>query len=293
MPSVAERRLHITADTPAKILFTSGSTGLPKGVLNTHGNLASAAEMNRSLGEPLDENRIGVSLDWLPWHHTWGGNSNLNGIVRSAGSLYIDGGRPLPGRFQETLENLRELSPSGFATVPAAYPLLLEALEKDEDLRQKFFKNLRGLGYGGALLPQESFDRLQDLAAGQLGERLPFALRLGHDRDHQRRPDGLLERRPLRPFGPAAAQRARQAGAGRRPLRAARKRPARHGGLLQRSRRDRGRVRRGRLLQDRRRRALGRREPSPWPASPSPAASPRNSSSRRARGCAPPPCARS
>ena len=173
--SVAERRLHITADTPAKILFTSGSTGLPKGVLNTHGNLAAAAEMNRSLGEPLDENRIGVSLDWLPWHHTWGGNSNLNGTVRSAGSLYIDGGRPVPGRFQETLENLRELSPSGFATVPAAYPLLLEALERDEDLRQKFFKNLRGLGYGGALLPQESFDRLQGLAAGQLGERLPFA----------------------------------------------------------------------------------------------------------------------
>ncbi len=173
--AVSERRLHITPETPAKILFTSGSSGLPKGVLNTHGNLASAAEMNRSLGEPLDENRIGVSLDWLPWHHTWGGNSNLNGTVRSAGSLYIDGGRPLPGRFQETLENLRELSPSGFATVPAAYPLLLEALEKDEDLRQKFFKNLRGLGYGGALLPQESFNRLQDLAAGQLGERLPFA----------------------------------------------------------------------------------------------------------------------
>ncbi len=173
--SVAERRLHITADTPAKILFTSGSTGLPKGVLNTHGNLASAAEMNRSLGEPLDENRIGVSLDWLPWHHTWGGNSNLNGTIRSAGTLYIDGGRPLPGRFQETLENLRELSPSGFATVPAAYPMLLEALEQDDDLRKKFFKNLRGLGYGGALLPQESFDRLQSLAAGQLGERLPFS----------------------------------------------------------------------------------------------------------------------
>ena len=173
--SVAERRLHITRDTPAKILFTSGSSGTPKGVLNTHGNLAAAAEMNRSLGEPLDENRVGVSLDWLPWHHTWGGNSNLNGAVRSASSLYIDGGRPLPGRFQETLENLRELQPSSFATVPAAYPLLLEALERDQDLRQKFFTNLRGLGYGGALLPQESFDRLQSLAAAALGERLPFS----------------------------------------------------------------------------------------------------------------------
>jgi len=172
--AVAERRTHITGDTPAKILFTSGSTGLAKGVLNTHGNLASAIEMIRMVGEPLDDQRVALSLDWLPWHHTWGGNSNLNGIIRVAGSLYIDGGRPIPGRFQETLENLRELSPSGFGNVPAAYPLLLEALERDADLRGKFFKNMRGLGYGGALLPQESFDRLQGVATEQLGERLPF-----------------------------------------------------------------------------------------------------------------------
>jgi feruloyl-CoA synthase len=172
--AVAERRLHITADTPAKILFTSGSTGTAKGVLNTHGNLAAAVEMIRMVGEPLDPNRVALSLDWLPWHHTWGGNSNLNSIIRVAGSLYIDGGRPVPGRFQETLENLRELSPSSFGNVPAAYPLLLEALERDDDLRAKFFKNMRGLGYGGALLPQESFDRLQNVATGQLGERLPF-----------------------------------------------------------------------------------------------------------------------
>jgi feruloyl-CoA synthase len=172
--AVAERRLHITQDTPAKILFTSGSTGLPKGVLNTHGNLAAAIEMIRATGEPLDPNRVPVALDWLPWHHTWGGNSNLNGIVRSAGSLYIDGGRPVAGRFAETIENLRELSPSSFGSVPAAYPLLLDALEKDADLRGKFFKNMRGLGYGGALLPQESFDRLQAAATEELGERLPF-----------------------------------------------------------------------------------------------------------------------
>lgn len=172
--SVAERRLHIDAGTPAKILFTSGSTGLSKGVLNTHGNLAAAAEMIRMVGEPLDDQRVAVSLDWLPWHHTWGGNANLNSIIRVAGSLYIDGGRPIPGRFQETLENLRELSPSGFGTVPAAYPMLLDALERDADLRAKFFRNMRGLGYGGALLPQESFNRLQSVATEQLGERLPF-----------------------------------------------------------------------------------------------------------------------
>lgn len=172
--AVVERRTHITAATPAKILFTSGSTGLSKGVLNTHGNLAAATEMIRMVGEPLDDQRIALSLDWLPWHHTWGGNSNFNSIIRVAGSLYIDGGRPVPGRFQETLENLRELSPSSFSTVPAAYPMLLEALEHDPDLRAKFFKNLRGLGYGGALLPQESFDRLEGIATEQLGERLPF-----------------------------------------------------------------------------------------------------------------------
>jgi feruloyl-CoA synthase len=172
--AVAERRTTVAADTPAKIMFTSGSTGTAKGVLNTHGNLAAAIEMIRMVGEPLDPNRVGLSLDWLPWHHTWGGNSNLNGAVRAASSLYIDGGRPVPGRFRETLENLRELSPSSFGNVPAAYPLLLEALERDADLRAKFFKNMRGLGYGGALLPQESFDRLQSVATTQLGERLPF-----------------------------------------------------------------------------------------------------------------------
>jgi feruloyl-CoA synthase len=130
--------------------------------------------MARAVDEPADENRTAVTLDWLPWHHTWGGNASLNGTVHAAGSLYIDDGRPLPGRFGETLENLRELSPSSFVTVPAAYPLLLDALERDADLRERFFRNMRELGYGGALLPQDSFDRLQRLAAGQLGERLPF-----------------------------------------------------------------------------------------------------------------------
>lgn len=159
---VAERRGDITADTPAKLLFTSGSTGLPKGVVNTHGNLAAASEMVRAVGEPPDESRVAVALDGLPWHQSWG---NLDGILCIAGSLYIDD--------SETLENLRELSPSSFSAVPADYPLLLDALERDTGLSQSAFKNLRSLGYGGALLLQESFDRLQRLAVGQLGERLP------------------------------------------------------------------------------------------------------------------------
>lgn len=172
--AVAERRGHITAETPAKLLFTSGSTGLPKAVLNSHGNLAASAEMILAVSEPLADDIVAVALDWLPWHHTWGGNAVLGSIVRIAGSLFIDGGRPVPGRFEETLENLRELQPSSFATVPAAFPLLLDALEGDADLSAKFFKNMQSVGYGGALLPQESFDRLQSIATRQLGTRLPF-----------------------------------------------------------------------------------------------------------------------
>jgi feruloyl-CoA synthase len=172
--AVAERRQHITAATLAKILFTSGSTGTPKGVLNTHGNLAASAEMIHAVSEPVDSQHVAVALDWLPWHHTWGGNAVLGSIVRIAGTLFIDGGRPVEGRFQETLENLRELSPTSFASVPAAFPLLLDALERDTDLRAKFFKNMQSAGYGGALLPQENFDRLQDVATRHRGTRLSF-----------------------------------------------------------------------------------------------------------------------
>jgi feruloyl-CoA synthase len=172
--AVAERRDQINADTVAKILLTSGSTGKPKGAVNTHGNLIAAMQMARQVAEPFDPARIHTVLDWLPWHHTYGGNANLNGVLRVAGTMYIDGGRPLPGRFAETIENLREVSPTVFGSVPAAYAMLAEALERDADLRRNFFKNLRALSYGGALLPNTLWERMQRLAAMELGERLPF-----------------------------------------------------------------------------------------------------------------------
>jgi feruloyl-CoA synthase len=172
--AVAARRTEITVDTIAKILLTSGSTGRPKGVVNTHGNLAAAVQMVRLVSEPFDEERVHTIVDWLPWHHTYGGNSQLNGVVALAGSLYIDDGRPVPGQFEVTIENLREISPTGFGCVPGVYPFLAEALERDADLRRKFFKNLRWMSYGGALLPQPLWERMQRLAVQELGERLPF-----------------------------------------------------------------------------------------------------------------------
>lgn len=172
--ALSERRAQITADTVAKILLTSGSTGKPKGVVNTHGNLAAATQMLKQVTEPFQAERVNTYVDWLPWHHTFGGNTQFNLILANAGSLYIDAGRPLPGQFQATLENLREISPTAYGCVPAVYGLLADALERDADFRHKFFKNLRWLSYGGALLPQRLWERMQWLAVQELGERLPF-----------------------------------------------------------------------------------------------------------------------
>jgi feruloyl-CoA synthase len=171
---LAQRRLLIGPDTIAKILLTSGSTGRPKGAINTHQNLAAGVQMAHLVSEPDDPDRIYTACNWLPWHHTFGGNAAFNLVMSYGGSLYIDDGRPLPGQFQATIDNLREVPVTGFSCVPGAYGMLADALEQDEDLRHKFFKNLRWLSYGGALLPQPLWDRMQRVAVSELGERLPF-----------------------------------------------------------------------------------------------------------------------
>jgi feruloyl-CoA synthase len=172
--AVAARRLLIKDDTIAKILLTSGSTGRPKGVINTHGNIAGSVQMIRLVSEPFDPDRTHTVVDWLPWHHTFGGNAQFNGVLSVAGTLYIDTGRPVPGLFDATIENLREISPTSFGCVPAAFGMLAAALERDDDLRRNFFKNMRALGYGGALLPQLTWERMQRLAVQEIGELLPF-----------------------------------------------------------------------------------------------------------------------
>jgi feruloyl-CoA synthase len=172
--AVAARRVEINDDTIAKILLTSGSTGLPKGVINTHGNIAGSVQMIRLVSEPFNADRTHTIVDWLPWHHAFGGNAQFNGVLALAGTLYIDTGRPVPGLFDATIENLREISPTSFGCVPAAFGMLAAALERDADLRQKFFKNMRGLGYGGALLPQPIWERMQRVTVQEIGEQLPF-----------------------------------------------------------------------------------------------------------------------
>jgi feruloyl-CoA synthase len=117
---------------------------------------------------------VPVMLDWLPWNHTMGGNATFQGNLAEGGTTWIDDGKPLPGLFEETLRNLREISPTYFANVPAGYAMLATALEKDENLAKRFFKNLNSLAYGGATLPDDLYERMETLAVKYTGFRLPF-----------------------------------------------------------------------------------------------------------------------
>jgi feruloyl-CoA synthase len=162
----------ITPDTTAKLLFTSGSMGEPKGVINTHRMLCSNQQAIAQIWPFLDDPP--VLVDWLPWHHTFGGNHNFNMVLRSGGTLHLDGGRPLPGQFEVTLDNLREVAPTLVLNVPRALDMLAAALESDAALCAHFFSRLRLIFYAGAALPQHVWERLQALSLSALGREVPM-----------------------------------------------------------------------------------------------------------------------
>ncbi|SHK32668.1 feruloyl-CoA synthase [Bradyrhizobium lablabi] len=165
---------QITPDTVGKLLFTSGSTGMPKAVINTQAMMCANAAMMMQV-RPRDPNGPpSTYLDWMPWNHTMGGNALFNPVLTEGGTLYIDDGRPMPGMIEETLRNLREISPTYYANVPAGYAALAAAMEKDDGLCRSFFKNLGMMAYGGARLPDDLYDRMQALAVRATGERIVF-----------------------------------------------------------------------------------------------------------------------
>ncbi len=165
-------------DTIAKILFTSGSTGTPKGVINTHRMLTSNQQMIAQ-ALPLLTEEPPVLVDWLPWHHTFGGNHNFGLIVHNGGTLFIDEGRPLPGAFEATVRNLREVAPTVYLSVPRGFEELVAALRRDDDLRRTFFSRVRLIFYAAASLAQHVIDELQALASETCGERIVFTTALG------------------------------------------------------------------------------------------------------------------
>jgi feruloyl-CoA synthase len=163
--------LKVTPNSIAKILFTSGSTGMPKGVINTHAMLCANQQM-LAQAWPFVEDRSPVIVDWLPWNHTFGGNHNFNLVLRNGGTLYIDGGKPVPVLVENTVKNLKEIASTMYFNVPRGYDLLLPYLERDAELRRHFFKDLDVLFYAAASLPQNLWDRLKALAKKENNTRL-------------------------------------------------------------------------------------------------------------------------
>ncbi len=161
------------AETVAKLLFTSGSTGVPKGVINTHRMLCSDQAMLQAVWPFLAEEPP-VLVDWLPWSHTFGGNHNLNLALFNGGTINIDDGRPAPPLFPRTIAALSERPPTLYFNVPAGYALLAPALENDPGLAERFFSRLRFMFYAAAALPDALAERLRALASEHADHDVPL-----------------------------------------------------------------------------------------------------------------------
>jgi feruloyl-CoA synthase len=174
-PTAAVDAAHakVGPDTIAKFLFTSGSTGYPKGVINTQRMLCSNQSM-ASAGLRFVRDEPPVIVDWLPWNHTFGSNHNFNMVLDNGGSLYIDEGKPLPGAIAATVRNLKEIAPTIYFNVPKGFEALLPYLRADAELRKNFFSRLKVLFYAGASLQQYAWDELQELSVATCGERVIF-----------------------------------------------------------------------------------------------------------------------
>jgi feruloyl-CoA synthase len=172
-PAVDAAFARVGPDTVAKILFTSGSTGAPKGVINTQ-RMLTVNQEQYALVWPFLEERPLVIVDWLPWNHTFGGNSNFCMMLRNGGTLHIDAGKPAPGLIEASARNLKEIAPTLYFNVPRGFDLLVPLLEKDAALRENFFRRLDLMVYAGAALPQNLWERMQALALAERGSPLPL-----------------------------------------------------------------------------------------------------------------------
>ncbi len=172
-PAVERAVASTGPDTIAKFLFTSGSTGFPKAVINTHRMLTANQQALAQIWPFLADDEL-VLLDWLPWNHTFGGNHDFNLVMRWGGTFYIDAGRPVPGLIEQSVRNLAEVRPTIYLNVPAGFAAVLPYLENDPSFADAFFSRLRMILYAGASLPQDLWDRMEAVAVRTTGQRIPM-----------------------------------------------------------------------------------------------------------------------
>ncbi|MBW8283487.1 MAG: feruloyl-CoA synthase [Rhizobium sp.] len=177
-PAVDAAHAAVGPDTVAKFLFTSGTTGSPKAVIQTQRMLCSNQEMIADCYAFLRDDPP-IVVDWAPWNHTASGNKVFNMVIYHGGTFYIDKGRPTPAGMRETIANLREISPTWYFNVPAGYEMLVHAMREDEALRDTFFRDLKMLMYAGAGMAQHTWDALEDLSRQASGEPVHIGTGLG------------------------------------------------------------------------------------------------------------------
>lgn len=167
-------------DSIGKYLFTSGSTGMPKPTPQSQGSMTAQIAARGAIElPPEDPEEIAQTLDWMPWSHISGGNVNFNNVLSLGGVFHIDEGRPMPGLFQTTIANLKEVRPQAFGSAPIAFGMLAEAMEADTELRDAVFSRMRAFIYGGATLSDDLYDRLQRLSIAATGQRIPLLTMYG------------------------------------------------------------------------------------------------------------------
>jgi len=177
--AAVDAAMHATGpETIAKFLFTSGSTKLPKAVINTQRMwCANQQQMRQSM--PVLTEAPPVLVDWLPWNHTFGGNHNFGLTIYNGGTLYIDDGKPTPALMHETLRNLREVAPTVYFNVPTGFEAIAQAMHTDDSLRRTMLSRVRMFFYAGAALAQPVWDSLFAHAEREVGERIVMTTGLG------------------------------------------------------------------------------------------------------------------
>jgi len=177
-PAVDAAMAATGPDTITKFLFTSGSTKMPKAVMNTQRMWCANQEQMTASMPLLGEGEL-VLVDWLPWNHTFGGNHNFGMVIYHGGTMYIDDGKPTPALMHETLRNLREISPTVYFNVPTGFEAIANAMKTDEALRKTLLKRVRMFFYAGAALAQPVWDSLFATQEAEIGERIVMSTGLG------------------------------------------------------------------------------------------------------------------